>query len=66
MIVRPSSKSRRSFTYIQNNKGPRTEPCGTPKLVFIQSELPFFHFTREGGGEGEIARERERGLKRDS
>ena len=40
-IVRPSSISRRSFTYKQNNRGPRTEPCRTLKLVSSPSELPF-------------------------
>ena len=33
--------SLRSSTYMRNNKGPRTEPCGTPhtilwKLVLVQ------------------------------
>ena len=41
LIVCPSSMSRRSFTYIQNSRGPKREPCGTPKLVSSQSELPF-------------------------
>ena len=36
------TKSGRSLTNIKNNKGPRTDPCGTPLSTSIQLEkLPF-------------------------
>ena len=25
-----------SLIYTENNNGPRTEPCGTPQLIFLQ------------------------------
>jgi len=27
-----------SFTYNRNNKGPKTDPCGTPQDIFPKSE----------------------------
>ena len=33
--VIPSGKS---FIYIRNSKGPRTEPCGTPAKMFSQED----------------------------
>ena len=29
-----------SLKYMRNNKGPRIEPCGTPHLIDIYSEVP--------------------------
>jgi len=31
--------------YIRNNNGPRIEPCGTPDLISINSDLTFPTFT---------------------
>ena len=28
----------RSLIYIKNNKGPKTEPCGTPYCILVTSE----------------------------
>ena len=33
-----STSSGRSFIYIKNKRGPRTEPWGTPALVLPQDE----------------------------
>ena len=29
----------KSFMYIRNKRGPRTEPCGTPMLISLVSDL---------------------------
>jgi hypothetical protein len=29
----------RSFIYIKNNRGPKTDPCGTPCLVYVDSDV---------------------------
>ena len=34
-----------SFIYIMNNKGPSTEPCGTPHLTYFVSEFTLFTLT---------------------
>ena len=31
--LKKSEHKWKSFTYIRNNKGPRTDPCGTPQAT---------------------------------
>ena len=33
---KPSGKS---FIYIKNNKGPKTEPCGTPARILVHFDV---------------------------
>ena len=35
----------RSFVYIRNNVGPRTEPYGTPQFIDRDSENALFKYT---------------------
>ena len=35
----PSAEELKSFIYKRNNKGPKTEPCGTPHAIELISDL---------------------------
>ena len=39
------TESGRSLIYKENNKDPRTEPCGTPLLVSLFQEITPFKLT---------------------
>jgi ABC-type thiamine transport system ATPase subunit len=38
-------KDGKSFIYIKNNRGPKIEPCGTPFIIFFQSDNLFLYLT---------------------
>jgi len=44
--VSSEDDSGRSLIYIRNNKGPRIEPCGTPRRIKPQ-ELPELHYIKK-------------------
>ena len=52
----PFSKSQSSseleiiilFIYKRNSKGPRTDPCGTPKIMFCESYLLTWELSNQG------------------
>jgi hypothetical protein len=38
-IADPFMAEGKSFIYSKNNKGPNTEPCGTPCLILDQFDI---------------------------